>query len=401
MQVPRIGILVEPRTTWGAEVIRGVGDYVSARERWTLVVPEARAGGGLALPDVWAGEGVVAEVNTLSLLRALQGWGGAVVDVAGEGLGGVSFPRVGVDQEAMAEMVVEHLMDRGLEAYGYVGPEPGRERERRLVEAFEAGLVRRGMVGGCSVFGEGLVVNPGGDRTAVVRGLAGWLEGLARPAGVLVWDADWAALVLEACGLLRYRVPEDVAVVVGAHDDFRMSVTDPALTCVDHGPRAIGYRAAGMLDRLMRGGVVEAWVGLSPGGVVARASTDRLKVEDALVNRAIRFIEAEAHRPIRVGDLVDRFSVSRRSLELRFKKTVGRSPARVIREARLERARRLLEETQKSVKEIALASGFQYQEVMQRAFRQRFDVSPSVYRRRYLLGLAAMRRGGDGSVTRG
>lgn len=61
----------------------------------------------------------------------------------------------------------------------------------------------------------------------------------------------------------------------------------------------------------------------------------------------------------------------------------GRTPAKVVEELRLEGARRALEDTRQSIKEIATRCGFLDEERMRRAFRRRLGVSPQHYREKF------------------
>lgn len=59
----------------------------------------------------------------------------------------------------------------------------------------------------------------------------------------------------------------------------------------------------------------------------------------------------------------------------------GTSPSALIRDARLDRARSLLDRPDRTVTAVARASGFHSIDALEKAFRRRFGVSPSDYRR--------------------
>src|SRR5262249_43073168 len=96
---------------------------------------------------------------------------------------------------------------------------------------------------------------------------------------------------------------------------------------------------------------------------------------------AVRFIREHADQPIRVGNVLEQVSVSRRSLEQRLFVEPGRSPAAEIRRVHLPRAMELLTRTELPIPAVASASGFLHPEVMIRAFRREVGVSPTAYRR--------------------
>ncbi|OYX10900.1 MAG: AraC family transcriptional regulator, partial [Rhizobiales bacterium 32-66-8] len=86
---------------------------------------------------------------------------------------------------------------------------------------------------------------------------------------------------------------------------------------------------------------------------------------------------------LRVEALAARAAMSPRTFARVYLAKTGRTPAKVVEELRLEAARRALEETQQSIKEIAARCGFLDEERMRRALRRRFGVSPQEYRDKF------------------
>jgi transcriptional regulator GlxA family with amidase domain len=62
---------------------------------------------------------------------------------------------------------------------------------------------------------------------------------------------------------------------------------------------------------------------------------------------------------------------------------VGDTPARWVERARVEAARRLLEESDDGVDAIAARCGFGTAETLRRAFLRELSVAPSAYRARF------------------
>jgi len=138
-----------------------------------------------------------------------------------------------------------------------------------------------------------------------------------------------------------------------------------------------------LLDRLMSGRRAPARpIHVPPVGVVQRQSTDTAAVSDPIVAAALRHIRDHAREPMKVSDLQKALFVSRRSLEHRFTQALGRTPAVEIRRARLEHVRRLLIETDLPLAAIAERTGYQYLEVMVRAFQRRFGLPPGRFRQK-------------------
>jgi transcriptional regulator GlxA family with amidase domain len=84
--------------------------------------------------------------------------------------------------------------------------------------------------------------------------------------------------------------------------------------------------------------------------------------------------------------LAARVAMSPRHFARVFGREVGQSPARFVECVRVEAARRALEDSRRSVDEIAAAVGFGTSETMRRAFLRQIGVGPSAYRDRFTGG---------------
>ena len=102
---------------------------------------------------------------------------------------------------------------------------------------------------------------------------------------------------------------------------------------------------------------------------------------------AIRALQAwaQAHlgTALGVAALAKRAAMSPRNFARVFAREVGETPARWVERARVEAARRLLEETDHGIEAIAVRCGFGSAESLRRAFLRRVRVSPAAYRGRF------------------
>ena len=106
-----------------------------------------------------------------------------------------------------------------------------------------------------------------------------------------------------------------------------------------------------------------------------------LAIDDADVAAAARFIQAHAGRPIHVADVAREATLSRRQLERRFREALNRSVLDEIVRCRIDRARRLLMETDLTLPQVAFASGFRSASYLNVVFHQRVGVPPARFRR--------------------
>lgn len=86
-----------------------------------------------------------------------------------------------------------------------------------------------------------------------------------------------------------------------------------------------------------------------------------------------------------VPRLAERARMSERTFARVFHAELGTTPARFVEVARVEAARRLLQESDLPSKQIAWRAGFGKDEAMRRAFHRHLRVSPSDYRARFRL----------------
>lgn len=83
---------------------------------------------------------------------------------------------------------------------------------------------------------------------------------------------------------------------------------------------------------------------------------------------------------LRVERLAEWIGMSPRNFHRSYTKVMGTTPARMVNRARIDAARRQLEEGDDGVASIARASGFGTEEHMRRSFQRELGLSPSAYR---------------------
>jgi LacI family transcriptional regulator len=282
---------------------------------------------------------------------------------------------VETDDAAIAGAAFDHLRGQGLSHFGYAGDDRfnwSRWRQDHFVRAAAAA-------------GFDCAVCPAVDRERWGQqraGTAEWLAGLPRPVGVLACYDPRAREVLDACQAAGLRVPDDVAVLGVDNDELLCDLADPPLTSVVPNAARTGAEAAALLDRLMAGEPVPPTAHLiSPTGVVTRQSTDVLAVDDPDVAAAVRFIRANACRGIGVADVLRAVAVSRRVLEVRFAKLLGRTPHEEIVRLQICRAKEILARTALPLAAVADRVGFAHPEYLSVAFKKATGLTPGAYRR--------------------
>ncbi|HTE79124.1 MAG TPA: Ada metal-binding domain-containing protein [Reyranella sp.] len=99
------------------------------------------------------------------------------------------------------------------------------------------------------------------------------------------------------------------------------------------------------------------------------------------VHRAMRLIRDGALDGSGVDALAARLGVGARHLDRLFQKHIGASPVQVARTCRVQRAKRLLDQTRLPMAEVALRSGFASLRRFNSVFAEVYDRPPSAIRR--------------------
>jgi len=218
------------------------------------------------------------------------------------------------------------------------------------------------------------------------KDLRTWAAKLVPPIGVLAINDKVARYLINAVVELGHSVPEDVAVIGLENEEVICNNPSPSITSIDLGDRRVGELACELLEKLMDGETPPTQpITLPPSSLIPRKSTDSFKVDDEIVAEALKFIAEQSHRPIKVRDIVAQVPLSWRSLERRFQICRGSTINKEITRFRIERAKRLLAETDMLVKQVAEASGFANTRRLCEVFRRSEDMTPEQYRSQRVL----------------
>lgn len=376
----RVALLIETSNRYGRDLLHGVHDWVSAGAPWSIRLTEqARRAPLPAWLRHWQGDGIIARVDSAAIATALRKTGLPVVDVSAEREKS-EFPRVSIDNNAVAQLAADHLLGRNLRHFAYCGDAQflwSRKRGAAFARIVRGHGLR------CAEFPASRTA--GRDWERDVQAMAQWLTKLPQPVGVFACFDGRAQQVLEACHVAGLAVPEQVTVLGVDDDELVCELCDPPLSSVLPNARRTGYEAAALLARLMAGQVQKASDSkeIEPVRVVERRSTDALAVADRHVAAALRYVREHAHDGIAVKDVLRVVPVSRTLLERKFRRFMGESLHRIIKRRQIERVRQLLAETDIAVARIADMTGFESASYLSAVFRRETGTSPRDFRHKH------------------
>ncbi len=102
--------------------------------------------------------------------------------------------------------------------------------------------------------------------------------------------------------------------------------------------------------------------------------------DELLIQNIMRYMQLNFQTPLKLEELANQFFLSTSYLSRFFKKKTGINFGKYLVELRLEAAERELKNTKKSLTHIAMDSGFSNLNAMNKAFQEKFDMSPKQFR---------------------
>lgn len=272
------------------------------------------------------------------------------------------------DSAAAGRVAARHLLDEGLRRFVVHGRGSGVELERR------DGFVDEVSGHGCEAAWQpvlaraydcGALPDVGGERL-----------------GIMCTGDDIAARICEGLIAGGYRIPDDVALVSIEDIEATCQSAAVAISSVNLRPETIAERV-GELARSLRDGADQPPedVRVPCGEVTRRASTATPKRDDPIVSLALALISKRFAGPLTVDDLALACRVTPKTLTRHFAANRLRSPGATIRQRRLQKAQRLLRDSDDSLEAIARACGFQHGSNLSRSFSRAFAMSPKQWRR--------------------
>lgn len=279
------------------------------------------------------------------------------------------------DGRAVGRYAAEHLMQLDCRHFAFVGEVHEVNWSRCRYDGFAECLAESDFE--CFYYGN-LSRKERLDWGVEQKRLSTWLRHLPKPVGILVANDPRARQVTEACRLAEIDIPNEVLILSVDDDEMICETTDPPMSSIATDNEGCGYRAAEMLDALMRRNYRKQRIDYyGPLYVTQRRSTESMMIDDRVVARAVEFIRLNSASPIGVNNVVKQMNLSRRLLELRFKKTLGRTILEEIQRARIGRVRNFLISTDLRISEIAVLCGFQNEYYLCTVFKRLFGITMS------------------------
>jgi LacI family transcriptional regulator len=366
-----------PLTAYWRGVISGVARFCQERDWLRIRLPTSEwelIGDGESI------DGVIAVVAKPDPHDPATRFGKPVINVSTISQR-VPFPTITVDNISLGRMAGDHLLAQGYQHFAY-------HMESRVYFSVQrlAGFRQRLAEAGkdVAVFDTAPVDGQTRNATELRQATTQWLRDLPKPLGLFTHNDGRAVMLLDICRDAGIRVPQQVGVIGGDDDTVIATASSPSLSSINVASDVIGYRAAAMLMDLLAGKPApEEVILVPPRHVVERQSTRPVFFDDELLSQAVAYIREHAPDPIDVGQVLEEVPLSRRSLERKFRERLGRSPGDEIRRVQIEKAQRLLIETDQTLRAIGLAAGYSQFRNFATAFQRVTGMTPRMYRQAF------------------
>ncbi|MEO0797139.1 MAG: substrate-binding domain-containing protein [Verrucomicrobiota bacterium] len=321
----------------------------------------------------WRGDGILCSLtDDKRYARFIEKEGYPSVDLSTWRID-LTMPRVSADNEAIGRMAAEHFIEFGHRHFVWYASAPTPFGDARF-SSFRDELAKRG-------FAPQRIDGRGSQNFST---MSRRLKDLPRPCAILAQhDAD-AAWLGGLCLESGFQVPMDFAILGVDNNPLICEVQTVPLSSIDRDATGIALEGARLLQAAMDGEKVPSTTTIiPPKGVISRASSDELMIDDDIVREALRYLKSHLSAKTGTPEVAAELGISRSMLNQRFQSVLQTSLHKSLMQMRLNKAAELLAYTRWNVEQIAAETGFTHASHLSNSFKAHFKRSPLAYRREH------------------
>lgn len=209
-----------------------------------------------------------------------------------------------------------------------------------------------------------------------------WLTSLPKPVALFACDDRFALEVSEICKINGINIPDEVSLLGVDNDELICNLSDPPISSIVLEVEKGGYDVGHLIHRQIREKQnIPFNIVINPVKIEERKSTDKYNIDNKYILTILRYIEENLNSDLSIEKLTGLVPLSRRNLEVKFKKELGISIYQFILKYRIEQFAKLLVNTDRLLFDIALECGFNDNKNISRVFKKIKGLSPAEYRR--------------------
>lgn len=212
--------------------------------------------------------------------------------------------------------------------------------------------------------------------------LDGWLTSLPKPIALFACDDRFALEVSEICKINNINIPDEISLMGVDNDELICNLSDPPISSIVLEVEKGGYEAGRLIHKQIRENKsIPFNIVIDPIKVEERKSTDKYNIENKYILTVVQHIEGNFHTDLSIDALTQLVPLSRRNLELKFKKELGTTIYQFLLKCRVDHFAKLLVNTDRSLFDIALECGFNDSKNISRVFKRIKGITPTEYRK--------------------
>ena len=183
---------------------------------------------------------------------------------------------------------------------------------------------------------------------------------------------------LKVIQLSRMKHPETAFIIVSGYDDFAYCREALRLQITDYILKPVDYEEFGACIDNLKIALFQK-----------KASVESDGQEERIINKIVRFVQSHLAEEISLSVLAEEFHFSAQYVSQLFKNEIGVNFLTYLTNIRMEKAKKLLLNTDLPIAEISEQSGYGDYRVFTKVFKKNEGVTPSQYRHDFLDGSKA------------
>lgn len=211
-----------------------------------------------------------------------------------------------------------------------------------------------------------------------------WLMALPKPVALFACDDSFALQISELCKINNISIPDDLSLLGVDNDELICNLSDPPISSIVLDVEKGGYEVGRLIHQLMtRDKKKPTNIIINPVRIEQRQSTEKYNISNKYILQVVKYIEENFTSEISIESLTQLVPLSRRNLEVKFKKELGISTYQFVLSCRVELFANLLITTNRTLFELAFESGFNDYKNISRIFKKFKGYTPIEYRQKY------------------
>lgn len=291
-----------------------------------------------------------------------------------------AIPNITGDYLNAGRIAANYFIMQGFKSFAFYGYNDAQWSQLRE-EGFKKTLQQKIPTHTYSTYQQSINHNWSYEQSSLTK----WVSSLPPNTCILACDDTMAMQIIEICHVLDIKIPNHLS-ILGIDDDYlTCELTYPNLSSIQLNIENAGMQAAQMIESHLRLQTPLHDIFVFPTTIIERESTSLSNITDKHIQKAINFLQQNHMHNISVNDIVKELPMSRRLLEVRFKRETGNTIHKYLMHLRLKDFQQRLLTTNDSIFQICLQTGFQDSTNIFRIFKTHTGLTPKEYRKKHTI----------------